>query len=45
VKGKDVRLTAHYAAGFFCDARRLGVFDREVFSTRIHLTLDAPKEK
>jgi len=41
----NVPLTLHYSAGFFCDPEALGVFDKEVFSSRIHLKIDAPPAK
>lgn len=45
VKGKGVPLTVHYSAGFFCEAEELGVFDQELFSSRIHLRIDEVKAK
>lgn len=45
LKGKDVPLTVHYSASFFCDAEELEVFGQEMFSTRIHLEIAEAKEK
>jgi hypothetical protein len=43
LRGNDVPLVAHYSASFFCAPDKLGAFDQEMFSNRIHLKIQEAK--
>jgi len=44
LKGDDIPLSVHYWAGYFCDPAKLGVFEPDIFSSRIHLKIREPRK-